>query len=306
MNNIPQKILFIINPISGASSKAALPKLIHTRLNSKWYQPEIVFTDYAGQGKEIALNAVKTGINKIIAVGGDGTINEIAQTLIGTTGVLGIIPAGSGNGLARHLGIPMDQQKAIELLNNHREICIDSATINGKYFFCTAGLGFDAHIGDVFAKKTHRGIKGYITSTIKEFLNYPPETYRLIIDGKTIERTAFLITFANAAQYGNNAFISPEASIQDGLLDVCILRPFKSIYSLGIAMSLFTKKINRSKYMEIIRCERLTVQREKPGVAHADGEPLYMGEELKIEITKGCLKVIVSNAHPSSFQENTE
>jgi len=295
MTSTAEKILFIINPISGATSKAALPKLIETRLNTKWFQPEITFTDYAGQGKEIALNAVKAGITKIIAVGGDGTINEIAQTLIGTTGVLGIVPAGSGNGLARHLGIPMDSEKAIELLNNHREICIDCATINDKYFFCTAGLGFDAHIGDVFARKTHRGLKGYITSTIKEFIAYPPEKYQLVIDGKTIERTAFLITFANAAQYGNNAFISPEASIQDGLLDVCILKPFGAINSLGIALKLFTKKINSSKYMEIIRCESLTVRRSTPGVAHADGEPMQMGEVLNVKIIKDCLKVIVSN-----------
>ena len=297
MNTTAEKILFIINPISGATSKAAIPKLIETRLNSKWFQPEITFTDYAGQGKEIAANAVKAGITKIVAVGGDGTINEIGQTLIGTKGVLGIIPAGSGNGLARHLCIPMDAQKAIELLNDHREICIDCATINGKYFFCTAGLGFDAHIGDVFAKKTHRGIKGYITSTIKEFMTYPPEKYQLIIDGKVIERTAFLITFANAAQYGNNAFISPQASIQDGLLDVCILKPFRAIDSLGIALRLFTKKINSSRYMEILRCESLTVRRAKAGVAHADGEPLQMGEELNIGITKDCLKVIVANAY---------
>ncbi|HEX8548169.1 MAG TPA: diacylglycerol kinase family protein [Cytophagaceae bacterium] len=295
MTTTPEKILFIINPISGSTSKAALPKLIETKLNSKWYRPEIVFTDYAGQGKEIALNAVHSGMKKIIAVGGDGTINEIAQTLIGTPGVLGIIPAGSGNGLARHLGIPMDQQKAIELLNNHREICIDCATINGKYFFCTAGVGFDAHIGDVFAKKTHRGIKGYITSSIREFIAYSPERYQLIINGETLERTAFLITFANAAQYGNNAFISPEASIQDGLLDVCILKPFNSLTSLGIALRLFTKEINKSKYMEIIRCNSLIVRREKPAVAHADGEPIEMGMEIDVKITKDCLQVIVAN-----------
>lgn len=286
-----EKIIFIVNPVSGSTSKAPIPKLIKEHVDHSLLDVEIVFTDYAGQGTEIASEAVKLGIKRIIAVGGDGTINEIARVLKDTSSILGIVPAGSGNGLARHMRIPIDIRKAISLLNKPNFRTIDAGEINGTHFFCTSGVGFDAHIGNVFASRTHRGLQGYIVSTLKEFISYKPESYKLEIDGKEYLREAFLITFANAAQYGNNAYISPNASIEDGLLDICILKPFPKMMTTSLGYRLFAKTMHLTEYMEIIQAKEVKVYRTKEGVAHADGEPLNLGKELIVKVSPKCLKI---------------
>jgi diacylglycerol kinase (ATP) len=288
-----EKILFIVNPISGSKSKAGIPVLIDRYLDKKKYDHQIVFTDYGGQGSEIAALALVNGVNIVVAVGGDGTVNEIGKVLLGSKVSLAIIPAGSGNGLARHLKIPMDTVKAIKAINQGIKMCIDAGRVNDRYFFCTAGVGFDALIGNLFARKAHRGLKGYIGSTIKEFFAYTPETYKITNNGDQLEKKAFLVTFANASQYGNNAYIAPNAAIDDHMLDICIMKNFPVLAGPLIGFRIFAGNIHHSRYVEFLRTKQIVLERESPGVMHLDGEPVQMGKQLIVTSIPSCLHVIV-------------
>jgi YegS/Rv2252/BmrU family lipid kinase len=290
-----EPIVFIINPRSGSNTKKDIPTLIRENLNTDLFEPLIWFTEARAHGTELAVKALNQGIKKIIAVGGDGTINEIAGKLLNTDAALGIIPRGSGNGLARHLKIPLDTVKAIQLLNNSRVLKMDSGNVNGKPFFCTSGVGFDAHIGKLFADKVKRGFQTYITTTISEFFNYTPAAYHLLIDGKRSERKAFFITFANTSQYGNDAFICPDADVEDGMLDVCILKPFPKYTVLDIGRRLFSKSIQGSKYMERIKIREIVIETDHEAIMHLDGEPFIAGKVLEIKVMPGSLNVLVAN-----------
>lgn len=245
-----EKIVFIINSTAGKKSNNNITSLITAYLDKKMYVPFFVYTNYPGHATEIASQYYAKGIRKFIAVGGDGTINETGKALIGTKGVLGILPVGSGNGLARHLKIPLNTKKAIQLINNHNIVRIDHGKINDIMFFCTCGVGFDASIGKKFSKAGTRGFKTYVRIAISSFFNYRPKKYRIEFNNKKLKTKAFMVTFANISQYGNNAFIAPKADVSDGMLDVCILQPFPTYRVFGLGTKLFTKKINKSKYIK--------------------------------------------------------
>ena len=285
------KVLFIINPISGGKKKDDVPALIEKNLDTSLFEPTIVFTNRAFHGSKLA----KKGLGEydyIIAVGGDGTVNEIASSLAGTDTVLGIIPFGSGNGLARFLGIPMNTEEAIKTLNEKRVELIDAAKMNRQWFFNMAGMGFDAHISEVFSHDKTRGFGAYIRSSFREIINYKPEIYQLEIDGVHYEREAFMLSFANSSQYGNNAHVSPHASVQDGLLDVCIIKPFPLYTFIGMGLRMFLKTADKSKYVEIIRGSNIVVKRTKEGPVHLDGEPQIMGPDAEITIVPKSLKIV--------------
>jgi len=288
-----EKILFIINPISGAKNKIRIPDLVKDNLDSSQFDFDVIHTKAGGHAEELTAEGLNSGYKKFIAVGGDGTINEIARVLINKDGQLGIIPSGSGNGLSRHLGIPLNPVDAIKAINNNTVIKIDAGTINGRPFFCTAGVGFDAHIGKVFAQSKIRGLNTYVRTTISEFVNYTPQHYSINIDGEKLEKKAFLITFANSAQYGNNAYISPHADIQDGLLDLCVLAPFPKYQMIELGVRVFRKTADKSKYLEIIKGKEITVEREFEGPIHCDGEPFEAGQILTVKVIPSSLNVIV-------------
>lgn len=292
MENI-SKIGFIINPISGTRTKHNIPDLINSTIDKSRFEPVIMLTKAAGHANELAKQMVSEGYKLIVAVGGDGTINEVARALINTESALGIIPCGSGNGLARHLEIPLKTDKAIELLNNHKVVAIDYGTANDIQFFCTCGVGFDALIGHEFAKSKKRGFFTYFKSVVGLFMKYKPKKYRLKTEENKIKRKAFLITFANASQYGNNAYIAPKADIQDGLLDVCILKPFQTYKVLGLGIKLMSKRIDRSSSIEAFRTDKIKIKRKNSDVFHFDGEPTTMGKKIIIEAHKQGLKVAV-------------
>ncbi|MDP2816446.1 MAG: diacylglycerol kinase family protein, partial [Rectinemataceae bacterium] len=241
----------------------------------------------------IAKESLAAGIQKIVAVGGDGTVNEVASALIDTDAVMGILPKGSGNGLSRHLRIPMSIPRAIQLINRRRVTPIDYGLINGIPFFCTAGVGFDAHIGHHFSMLSSRGLTSYVKTTIKEFLSYKPQPYTLKIQDQTIEREAFLITAANASQWGNNAYIAPGASVQDGLLDIMVVSPFPKFLSPAYGLILFSRMIDKSHFVELFRVNELIIERELPGYVHYDGEPISMGNSLSITLKPGGLNIFV-------------
>lgn len=289
-----EKILFLINPVSGNKSKDAIPKLIKQNFDKSSYDLKIIFTQFAGEATQIAKDYILKGYKKIVAVGGDGTVNEVASGVSDTDAVLGIVPLGSGNGLARHLNIPLRPQKALDLIKESKATKIDYGTINDQKFFCTTGVGFDAHIGHVFSKLDGRGFSNYIKATVSEFRNYKPQRYEITMNGTTIMRDAFLITFANASQYGNNAHIAPKADIKDGKLEVAILRQFPLITAPGIGARLFMKNIDKSAYVETYQCEKIVIKRKVSDVIHYDGEPGEMGEILNVKVIPEGLNVIAN------------
>jgi diacylglycerol kinase (ATP) len=295
-SNKKEKILFLINPISGTKKKINLPEKILQLVDKSMYDAEVYITRYKGEAIEIVPKKMVEGFRRFVAVGGDGTVNEIASALIDTDGILGIIPIGSGNGLARHLKIPINVEKSLKLINDGKFETIDYGRINNTPFFCTCGVGFDAHIGYQFAQNKGRGFITYIKVTIADFFNYKPKKYKLKIDKTSRFQTrAFLITFANASQYGNNAYISPNADIQDGKLDICILSPFRLHRAPGIGIRLFAKNIHRSSLMYTEQAKEVVLKRKKAGVVHFDGEPCEMGKKIKISIVPKGLKVMINS-----------
>lgn len=292
MNEQQIKVQAIINPISGVGSKRKIPKMIEEICEKGNCSLKISFTEYAGHASELTRQALAEGIQYILAVGGDGTVNEIARAMIHSEAVLGIIPKGSGNGLARELHIPMDVKRAIDLIVKGHISTIDCCQANGRVFLCTCGVGFDAAVSQKFANEKRRGSLTYIKNTIEEYLSYKPEPYELVVDNQTIKEKAFLVACANASQYGNNAFIAPHANIQDGQMDLTILSPFTPLDIAPLAIQLFTKQIDRNSKIKTMKARQVTIIRQKPGVMHLDGEPVMADSKIDISVEPRALKVL--------------
>lgn len=267
--------------------------IIEKFINNDIYDYEIINTQHKSHATEIAREYAARRYDAVIAVGGDGTVNEVGCGLIGSDTALGIIPCGSGNGLARHLGIPIDPFKAVKWLDKSIFTDIDYGTMNGQPFFCTCGVGFDAKVSDSFSKAGTRGVLTYLESIMKEIATYHNETYKLSFDDSSETFEAFFITCANADQWGNNAFIAPTASLQDGLLDVIAAHPFNVVDAPLIAFQLFNRQIDKNPKVSVRKCNGVTITREKEGPAHYDGDPVIMGREIRIEIVPSGLKVLI-------------
>ena len=288
-----QKIAFVINPISGTGSKESIPDIIRDQLDGDLFEPEIVFTDHRFHGRELTKQFVERNFCAVVAVGGDGTVNEVARSVIHTDTALGIIPVGSGNGLARHLQIPMNVKKAVQQLNRSEKIQMDYGIVNGQPFFCTCGTGFDAYVSTEFAKGKQRGVMAYIEKMITGYFNYKSMSYHLVGNSIDLKTKAFVLTFANAAQWGNNAYIAPQASVQDGKMDISILSNFPVIAIPSLAIQLLTKTIDKDFFMTTLRAEEVTLHRDAPGPFHFDGEPYEEGKEIHVKMVKDGLKVLV-------------
>lgn len=289
---LKKKILFLINPISGGKSKVLVPDYIQQVLDLSKFDYEYLFTERVGHARELALEAVKAGVERVVAVGGDGTINEVASALVGSSVSMGIVPMGSGNGLATALGISRNPKKAIEQLNTAVSHVVDSGSINGHPIFNVSGMGFDAEISARFAEDTGRGLWGYVRITLSTIFTYVPETYTLALNGEVFSRQAFMISLANSTQFGNNAHISPEASITDGLLDICVVKPFPLYKFPVLAYRLFSKSAHKSSFIEIYRCKEAHITRSNEGPVHLDGEPLVLGKDLHIQVHPGSLHLL--------------
>ncbi|MBD1393787.1 diacylglycerol/lipid kinase family protein [Mucilaginibacter glaciei] len=288
-----RKALFIINPVSGGKKKDGVPELINSYLDHSKFSYETVFSTGIKHARDVARERA-ADYDVIVAVGGDGTINEVASAIAGTDTVLGVIPYGSGNGLSRFLDVPMNAEGAIKSLNRERIITIDAGKMNGKWFFNMAGMGFDAHISHVFAKGSNkRGFFSYFKSSMQEVANYKAQQYQIDIDGVKYQREAFMLSLANSSQYGNNAHVSPTASVQDGLLDVCIIKPFPLYRFPEMGVRMFTKTSPGSQFVEIIKGKHIIITRTQPGPIHLDGEPREAGIAIDIEVQPAALKIIV-------------
>ena len=289
-----QIISFIINPISGTRKKDSWPEMIYRNMDTSRFDVRIFFTERAGHASELAHQQIEEGIRYIVAAGGDGTVNEVARAVRDTPAAMGIIPCGSGNGLARHLHIPLKLADALKHINYASVVSIDYGVVNDNPFFCTFGVGFDAHVSQSFAMSKKRGFWTYVFSIVRELFKYRSRKYKLKIDGNKLKAKAFTVTIANASQFGNNAYISPHADIADGNLDVCIISPFPRFKVAFLACRLLRKSIHKSRYYRMIRGKKIMIKRKHEGEAHLDGDPYMMGKKLKIKIVPQGLKVLVS------------
>lgn len=258
------------------------------------------YTERKGHAAEIAAEAIGRGVDVVVAVGGDGTVNETARALVHSETALGIVPCGSGNGLARHLSMPMNAEGALSVIADCYIRRLDYGLINGQPFFCTAGVGFDAFLSDRFNKCGRRGLRSYIENALVQGLRYKPETYELTVDesregdGTKASYRAFLITCANASQYGNDFFIAPQASMCDGLMDVTIMEPFSPLEAPQIAYQLVNRTIDRNSKIRSFKCRSLTIRRAQPGVIHYDGDPKDEAAEVSVRMVPGGINMVVN------------
>lgn len=293
------KARLIINPISGTRSKAGLDRMVIDSLSPLGWEVEVVYTKGHGDATRLALSAIEKKCDAVLAAGGDGTINETAAALCGTGVVLGILPCGSGNGLARHLGIPIDLREGLKVIHEDHPTDIDYATVNDRKFFCTCGVGFDAAVSAAFARKKTRGKFTYIQSTFETYANYEPEFYTIRANGKKLTEKAFLVAVCNASQYGNNAYIAPSASINDGLLDVTIIHAGNTLSTALVGVDMMTGMIERNMLIQTFRTDNIIIERERRGPSHLDGEPLEMDDCLDIRCHHNGLRVFTPTVvHP--------
>lgn len=290
-----KKALAIINPISGTGSKKSLPELLGRAYSDLPYELFLTYTKEAGHGYELARRAASEGYDHVIAVGGDGTVNEVARALRHTDTALGILPKGSGNGLARAVGLSMSTDGAIKALVSGRRIAIDCCEVEGIPFFCTCGMGFDAAVSKQFAEAVRRGPVTYLQTMIREYARFSPDTYRVTLgEGEeTLETEAFVLVVANASQYGNNAYIAPEADLSDGLLDLVLIRPFSPIEAPIVLGDLMRRRLGGNKYYSAQKTTQVCIERSQPGPVHVDGEPLELGTTLRVSLHHRALQVIV-------------
>ncbi|MBR1889179.1 MAG: YegS/Rv2252/BmrU family lipid kinase [Alloprevotella sp.] len=297
-----QKIFFIINPISGRRRKTSLSKQIHQNIDKEKFEIKISYTEYPGHATQLAAEAIEAGVNFVVAVGGDGTVNEVARAVVGTSSALGIIPCGSGNGLARHLQIPLNVKNALKVINEMDVRSLDYGIIDGHPFFCTCGVGFDAFISEKFANYGKRGLKSYVENVLGQGFSYKSEYYELSIDGDVNTHKAFLITCANASQYGNNAFIAPHASMEDGVMDIVMISPFNVVEAPLIATQLFSKQLPKNNHIKMFKGTKVTITRAHAGAIHCDGDPYEAGERIDVELIPHQFKVIVNGkAKPTNI-----
>ena len=302
-----KKITFILNPISGTHSKDEIPALIEELLDKEQFEYTVRFTEYAGHAAEMAKEEALKSTDVVVAVGGDGTVNEVARSLVHSATALAIIPCGSGNGLARHLCLPLDVKKSIQIINHCKIDSFDYGVINDMPFFCTCGMGFDAFISLKFAEAGKRGPITYVENVLKEGLKYKPETYEVEIGSgnRSLTHKAFLIACANASQYGNNAYIAPGATMKDGEMDVIIMEPFDVLDAPQIAADLFMKTLGNNSKIKTFRTRTLHIHRQEPGAIHYDGDPIMMGTDIDVHIEHEGIRIVTNpEATEDSAQPN--
>lgn len=295
MEETKEHVLFIVNPRAGITikSKLLIRILAGYYLDSARYNPEIQFTRHAGHATELAREALGKGTKIIVAVGGDGTINEVARALVDTSAVMGILPTGSGNGLALHLRIPMNLLKALRVINIGNYKAIDTVDLNGRIFTSIAGIGFDAAVAEKFAGSGIRGLFSYIRIILKEFGNYTPKTYRLEIDDQVVVRNALMISFANSDQFGFHSRIAPQAVIDDGWIDISIIRKPSLIKAFKAAPRLFFGTFGKAGFVEYFRGKQVCIPGSSNSFINLDGEAVKIEEDLKMKINPKSLRVIV-------------
>jgi YegS/Rv2252/BmrU family lipid kinase len=287
------RICFIHNPVSGVRRFSRFEDLIRNNLDLDKFEYAILETKSPKDAMRLASVAIQEKYEIIVAVGGDGTINEVVQGIGQSQVILGIVPGGSGNGLARHLEIPLEAEKAIQLINKLNIKTIDLATINGYPFASIAGLGFDARVANKYRKVKKRGLYGYFRVVTREYFSYREREFTLTFNDQKINRKALLLSIANSNQFGYNTIIAPTAQAWDGLLDVVIVKKFPLGELPRMIGLLFTGKIDQSQYIESFKTKEIFITRKRGKRVNIDGEAIKMGREIFIRIQPSSIKVIV-------------
>ncbi len=295
-----KKLYVIINPGSGTHSKDSIPAMIADILDRSKWQVTVRVLEHNMLMSQLVSEAIADGYHGVVAVGGDGTVNGVAASLRDTGIALGIVPCGSGNGLARHLQIPVNIEKSLHIINDGHIESFDYCTVNDRPFFCTCGMGFDAQVAERFSQEGTRGPLTYLKSAFMEYVKFHHETYRIEINGSTMFEKAFVIACANASQYGNNAYIAPKASMRDGLIDVVVIHPFLPIVAPIVGLKLFTRDFDKDINISTYTTPRLKIFRESPGVMHLDGEPVNMPAELTIACHPQGIRIFCADDVPQS------
>ena len=293
-SKLKQRICFIINPVSGRLRHKNIVGQINDGIDKQKFEISIKFTEAGGHAKLLCQEALENKFNIIVAVGGDGTINEVASQMLYSECILGIIPGGSGNGLARHLDIPLSVKKAIQLINESYHIKIDTAKVNDQIFISIAGIGFDALVAKEFAGSKKRGFITYSKIVATRFLKYKPKKYKLTFeDGTVIKTRALFIAFANSNQFGYNTQIAPNALLNDGKLDICIAQKPPLVEMPIIANLMLLKKIDKSPHVLIIQSSSVIVERSRNSVVNIDGEPMKIKTKLNVKVEPQSLNIII-------------
>jgi diacylglycerol kinase (ATP) len=289
-----KRIHFIINPASGngTAAKDGFERIIYDNLNTKKFDFKLSFTTSALNAYELSKQSADDNYDIIVAVGGDGTVNRVAKGLYGSSSTLAIVPVGSGNGLARFLNIPLDPAKSIALINSMPIKEIDAVSINDELCLSIAGVGFDALVAKKFAKAEHRGFFSYFHIALQSYPGYRPRKYRMLIDGVPVKRKALFVSFANSNQFGYNTVIAPDASINDGMVDVCIVQKVPMLSAPYVLGLLWRNRIDHSGYLEIIKAKEIKITRNKNRIINLDGEPVKVGRDLHIKVNPRSMKII--------------
>ena len=292
--DMSRKLLFIVNPNAGKKISQHIIDTIRKEFPQNIYYQIAIWKD-KDHFDEITALLKTQGYTDAVAVGGDGTVNQVAKTILDTDIALGIVPIGSGNGLARSLGLSMKIEEVIHQIAVGKTTTIDNGTANGIPFFCTSGIGFDAHIGNLFASSAKRGLQSYVKITLTELFKYRAKNYTLRFNNQEIKRKAFLITVANAGQYGNDFYIAPQASMQDGLFHVVVLKPFNAFSVIGLMVRILSRKANLSGSIETYVTDKITIVRDQKDTIHFDGDPAFEEKDVTFENKRASLKVIIGD-----------
>lgn len=292
---IKRKIRIIVNPVSGSGRRKKALKMIDAHLDYEKFDVEIVKTERHRHAIELTKQGIAKGCDAVVIVGGDGSINQVGATLAGTNVALGIIPGGSGNGLARSLGISLNPKKAVENLNNFHFRTIDTGLANDKPFMNISGVGFDAAVSNAFHKQKLRGFFKYFMLGLTTLRSYKMQTYTMDADGRKFKRRAYIIACANSSQYGNDALVAPKAKVDDGLLNAVVVNDFPFIQFFILFWRLFRGTLDQSKYIKTFKFKEMTISQERHEIAHLDGDPYDLGKKVHVKIRPLSLKVIVPN-----------
>lgn len=289
-----KNLLLIANPISGTKHDPKLPQKLLKEIEALGHHVELRLTEYRGHAHELAAAAAASGIDGVLACGGDGTVNEVASALCGTDTILGILPNGSGNGLARHIAIPCNPIKAVQVIAADNPQYCDWCDANGRPFFCAFGMGFDAAVAHRFASKGKRGFATYIQSAFEEIRQYQPEEYTIETENGSERFKAMFISCCNASQLGNNAYIAPHASIRDGVMDITAVGKSGLLSYAKMSIDLMGGALHESKKIKMLRASKAIIRRDSEGLVHVDGEPTSMGKEVTVTVHPGGLRIFVN------------
>jgi len=290
---VSTSLLFIINPIAGSSGNRPDAALIDRKFKNRGVDYKIVFTEGPGHAKDLAREAAAAGVTTVVAAGGDGTVNEAACGVYGSTTLLGIIPCGSGNGLARHHHIPLRFDEALDVIARGKSVGHDATRINDRLSFNVSGIGFDAHVANLFGSNGKRGFSGYLKLVVTEFSNYHPHLFKITDGQNQFEYKGFFMAIANGSQYGNGARIAPDASTQDGLVDFTVILPLRGYQVPGVALKVFSGTVKKSRYAATFRSNKIILECEPPAPLHIDGEPGGTYNRYTISCEAGKLQLIV-------------